>query len=56
METYSDVVLACRVSPGIANLGIVIVVKTFTEPGFDDAGDSTVASANAMVLHSKPVQ
>ena len=56
MEAYPDVVLAGRVSPRIASLGIVVIVETFTEPGFDDAGDSTVASTNALVLHSKPIQ
>ena len=56
IEAYPDVVLACRVLACVACFGVVIVALTFTEPGFDDAGDSTVAGANALVLHSKPSQ
>ena len=56
LEAYPDVVLTCRVLACVACLGVVIIALTFTEPGFDDAGDSTVASANVLVLHSKPSQ
>ena len=37
----------------VARLGVVVVALTLIEPGSDDASDSTVASTNALVLHSK---
>ena len=53
-KAYSDVVLAGGVVlVRVACLRVVIVAFTLTEPGSDDVGD-TVASANALVLHSKP--
>ena len=54
-EAYPDVVLAgVRVLARVACLGVVIIAFTLIEPGSDDVSDSTVASANALVLHSKP--
>ena len=54
LEAYPDVVLAgVGVLVRMAGLGVVIVAFTLTEPGSDDVSD-TMASANALVLHSKP--
>ena len=38
----------------VACLGVVVVAFTLFKPGSDDISDSTVASTNALVLHSKP--
>ena len=43
-----------RVLARVARLGIVVVTLPLTEPGSDDASDLMMASANALVLHSKP--
>ena len=51
---YPDVVLAgVGVLVCVACLGVVIITFTLIEPGPDDVSDA-VASANALVLHSKP--
>ena len=53
-KAYPDVVLAgVGVLVRVAGLCVVIIAFTLIEPGPDYVSD-TMASANALVLHSKP--